>query len=110
MVKEQYRESSLGHRISHVCFGMQSAQEVERAAHLQVKVSTCYPLKKDKLMKYWLIVKVVGKNLYNQDAERTPIPFGALDNRMGTSQKVLYVESLSFPHALTQWIARTQSI
>ena len=43
MVKEQYRESGLGHRISHVCFGMQSAQEVERAAHLQVdflKVST----------------------------------------------------------------------
>ena len=36
MVKEQYRESGLGHRISHVCFGMQSAQEVERAAHLQV--------------------------------------------------------------------------
>ena len=33
---EQYRESGLGHRISHVCFGMQSAQEVERAAHLQV--------------------------------------------------------------------------
>ena len=32
----------------------------------------------------------MGKNLYNQDAERTPIPFGALDNRMGTSQKVLF--------------------
>jgi len=65
MVKEQYRESGLGHRISHVCFGMQSAEEVEKAAHIQV----------------------VGKNLYNQDAERTPIPYGALDNRMGTSQK-----------------------
>ena len=34
------------------------------------------------------VVQVVGKNLYNQDAERTPIPYGALDNRMGTSQKV----------------------
>lgn len=48
MVKEQYRESGLGHRISHVCFGMQSAQEVERAAHLQViskrLVNFCYVL------------------------------------------------------------------
>ena len=34
------------------------------------------------------VLQVVGKNLYNQDAERTPIPYGALDNRMGTSQKV----------------------
>ena len=41
MVKEQYRESGLGHRISHVCFGMQSAQEVERAAHLQVNSRKC---------------------------------------------------------------------
>ena len=41
MVKEQYRESGLGHRISHVCFGMQSAQEVERAAHLQVRSKIC---------------------------------------------------------------------
>ena len=83
MVKEQYRESGLGHRISHVCFGMQSAQEVERAAHLQV-ISK-------QASKYWLNVQVVGKNLYNQDAERTPIPFGALDNRMGTSQKVPFL-------------------
>ena len=37
------------------------------------------------------VFQVVGKNLYNQDAERTPIPYGALDNRMGTSQKVRFL-------------------
>ena len=65
MVKEQFRESDLSHKISHVCFGMQSSQEVEKAAHIEV----------------------VGKNLYNQDADRPPIAFGVLDNKMGTSQK-----------------------
>jgi len=65
MVKEQFRESDLSHKISHVCFGMQSSQEVEKAAHIEV----------------------VGKNLYNQDADRTPIAYGVLDNKMGTSQK-----------------------
>ena len=42
---------------------------------------------------YWIIncclLKVVAKNLYNQDSARTPVQFGALDNRMGTSQKDL---------------------
>ena len=65
MVKEQFRESDCSHKISHVCFGMQSSQEVEKAAHIQV----------------------VGKNLYNQDVDRTPIAYGVLDNKMGTSQK-----------------------
>ena len=60
MVKEQFRESDLSHKISHVCFGMQSSQEVEKAAHIEV----------------------VGKNLYNQDADRTPIAYGVLDNKM----------------------------
>ena len=32
-------------------------------------------------------IEVVGKNLYNQDADRTPIAYGVLDNKMGTSQK-----------------------
>lgn len=65
MVKEQYRESGLGHKISHICFGMQTPHDVERAAHIEV----------------------VAKNLYNQDSDRTPISYGVLDNRMGTSQK-----------------------
>ncbi len=44
MVKEQYRETDVVRRISQVCFGMQSPQQMEQAAHLQV----------------------VAKNLYNQ--------------------------------------------
>ena len=52
-------------------------------------------------MKHCFNVQVVGKNLYNQDAERTPIPFGALDNRMGTSQKVVFDNDISFPSART---------
>lgn len=39
MVKEQFRESDQSHRISHVCFGMQNSQEVERAAHIQVNMA-----------------------------------------------------------------------
>ena len=65
MVKEQYRESDTGHRISRVCFGIQTPHEIERAGHIQV----------------------VGKNFYNEDTERSPILYGVLDNRMGTSQK-----------------------
>ena len=52
-------------------------------------------------MKHCFNVQVVGKNLYNQDAERTPIPFGALDNRMGTSQKVVFDNDIPFPSART---------
>ena len=65
MVKEQFRESDLGHKISHVCFGMQDSAEVQKAAQIQV----------------------VAKNLYNQDLDRSSVPYGVLDNRMGTSQK-----------------------
>ncbi|XP_023347954.1 DNA-directed RNA polymerase III subunit RPC1 [Eurytemora carolleeae] len=64
-MKEQYREADTSHKISHVCFGMQNAGEIQKAAQIQV----------------------VAKNLYNQDTGRTAVLFGALDNRMGTSQK-----------------------
>jgi len=64
-MKEQYREADTSQRISHVCFGMQTPGEIQKAAHIQVVV----------------------KNLYNQDSGRTPVQYGALDNRMGTSQK-----------------------
>jgi len=66
-MKEQYREADTSHKISHVCFGMQSPGEIQNTAHIQV----------------------VAKNLYNQDTGRTPVQYGALDNRMGTSQKDL---------------------
>ena len=44
MVKEQYRETEAVRKISQVCFGMQSPQEMEQCAQIQV----------------------VAKNLYNQ--------------------------------------------
>lgn len=65
MVKEQFRETDVVRRITQVCFGMQSAQEMEQCSHLHV----------------------VAKNLYNQDSQRTPKEHGVLDLRMGTSQK-----------------------
>ena len=65
MVKEQYRDPDVVRRISHVCFGIQSPDQMEKCSQLQV----------------------VAKNLYNQDSGRTAVPFGVLDSRMGTSQK-----------------------
>lgn len=45
---------------SHVSFGVDSRHNMERQAHLHV----------------------VAKNLYNQDVEHTPVPYGVLDKRM----------------------------
>lgn len=45
---------------SHVTFGVESAESMQQQAILQV----------------------VSKNLYNQDPQRTPIPYGVLDPRM----------------------------
>lgn len=50
---------------SHVSFGIDSAELIQQEAHLHV----------------------VAKNLYNQDANRTPVTYGVLDRRMGVSQK-----------------------
>ena len=36
MVKEQFRETDTVKRISHVCFGMQSAPEMEQCANIHV--------------------------------------------------------------------------
>uniref|UniRef100_A0A3Q2QKV0 DNA-directed RNA polymerase subunit n=1 Tax=Fundulus heteroclitus TaxID=8078 RepID=A0A3Q2QKV0_FUNHE len=65
MVKEQFRETDVAKKISHICFGMKSAEQMRQQAHIQV----------------------VSKNLYSQDTKRTPLPYGVLDHRMGTSQK-----------------------
>uniref|UniRef100_A0A8C5HWX7 DNA-directed RNA polymerase subunit n=1 Tax=Gouania willdenowi TaxID=441366 RepID=A0A8C5HWX7_GOUWI len=51
--------------LSHICFGMKSAEQMRQQAHLQV----------------------VSKNLYSQDTKHTPLPYGVLDHRMGTSEK-----------------------
>lgn len=41
-------------------FGVESAETMQQQAHIHV----------------------VAKNLYNQDIQRTPIPFGVLDKRL----------------------------
>ncbi|WAQ96885.1 RPC1-like protein [Mya arenaria] len=65
MVKEQFREADVAKKISHVTFGMMTADQMAQYAHLQV----------------------VSKNLYSQDGQRKPILYGVLDHRMGTSEK-----------------------
>ncbi|KAL7856483.1 hypothetical protein SRHO_G00153820 [Serrasalmus rhombeus] len=65
MVKEQFRETDVAKKISHICFGMKSAEQMRQQAHIQV----------------------VSKNLYSQDTSHTPLAYGVLDHRMGTSEK-----------------------
>uniref|UniRef100_A0A182WAV4 DNA-directed RNA polymerase subunit n=1 Tax=Anopheles minimus TaxID=112268 RepID=A0A182WAV4_9DIPT len=65
MPKEQFREADVVKKISQVSFNIDSAQQIQQEAHLHV----------------------VAKNLYNQNAERTPVAYGVLDRRMGVSQK-----------------------
>ncbi|KAK0138597.1 DNA-directed RNA polymerase III subunit RPC1 [Merluccius polli] len=65
MVKEQFRETDVAKKISHICFGIKSADQMRQQAHIQV----------------------VSKNLYSQDTKHTPLPYGVLDHRMGTSEK-----------------------
>ncbi|KAJ8919935.1 hypothetical protein NQ315_006464 [Exocentrus adspersus] len=65
MPKEQYREADVARKISHVSFGMESAESMQQQAHIHV----------------------VAKNLYNQDIQRTPVPYGVLDKRLGTNSK-----------------------
>lgn len=65
MVKEQYRETDVARKISHVSFGLDGPHQMQQQAHLHV----------------------VAKNLYSQDSQRTPVPYGVLDRRMGTNQK-----------------------
>ncbi|XP_075697917.1 DNA-directed RNA polymerase III subunit RPC1 isoform X1 [Rhinoderma darwinii] len=64
-MKEQFRETDVAKKISHICFGVKSAEQMRQQAHIQV----------------------VSKSLYSQDNSRTPLPFGVLDHRMGTSEK-----------------------
>ncbi|XP_051169994.1 DNA-directed RNA polymerase III subunit RPC1 [Leptopilina boulardi] len=63
MVKEVYRETDVARKISEVSFGVDSRHNMGKQAHLHV----------------------VAKNLYCQDGNRTPVTYGVLDKRMGTS-------------------------
>jgi len=51
---------------AQVHFGVDSPERIQQQAHIQV----------------------VSKNLYNQDAPRTPAAFGVLDRQMGTNSKI----------------------
>jgi len=64
-MKEQFRETDVAKKISHVTFGVMTADDMRRQSHLQI----------------------VSKNLYAQDGSRKPIPYGMLDHKMGTSEK-----------------------
>ncbi|XP_067133403.1 DNA-directed RNA polymerase III subunit RPC1 [Centruroides vittatus] len=65
MVKEQFRETDVAMKISHLCFGIHSANDIRQAAQIQC----------------------ISKNLYIQDSIHKPVTYGVLDNHMGTSQK-----------------------
>ncbi|KAJ2944679.1 hypothetical protein O0L34_g4036 [Tuta absoluta] len=65
MPKEQYRETYVGRKISHVTFNVDSSSVIQQAAHIQV----------------------ITKNLFAQDGQRVPAAYGVLDRRMGTNQK-----------------------
>ena len=49
MVKEQFRETDTVKRISHVCFGMQSAPEMEQCSNIHVVAMNMY----NQVFKYW---------------------------------------------------------
>ncbi|XP_037876399.1 DNA-directed RNA polymerase III subunit RPC1 isoform X1 [Bombyx mori] len=65
MPKEQYRETYVGRKISHVTFNVDSPSLIQQSAHIEV----------------------ITKNLFLQDGQRVPAPHGVLDRRMGTNQK-----------------------
>ncbi|KAJ3649772.1 hypothetical protein Zmor_021495 [Zophobas morio] len=65
MPKEQFRETDVARKISHISFGVESAESMQQQSHIHV----------------------VAKNLYNQDIQRTPIAYGVLDKRLGTNSK-----------------------
>ena len=66
MVKEQFRQTHLAKKISHVQFGMFSEADVRRASH----------------------VAVTDKELFSMPL-RTPKPLGPLDRHMVGGKKVL---------------------
>lgn len=43
-------------------------------------------------MQQQALLHVVAKNLYNQDAQRTPIPYGVLDQRMVKLFNITFVQ------------------
>ena len=58
---------------SHICFGIQSAEQMRQQAHIQV----------------------VSKNLYSQDTKHTPLSYGVLDHRMVGRETIHTLSTLS---------------
>ncbi|XP_065063697.1 DNA-directed RNA polymerase III subunit RPC1-like isoform X2 [Rhopilema esculentum] len=65
MVKEQFKETAVDKKIGCIHFGIMSPDQMQKQAN----------------------VHCVAKNLYNQDVNRTPLSFGVLDKKLGTSTK-----------------------
>uniref|UniRef100_A0A2R5LGD7 DNA-directed RNA polymerase subunit n=1 Tax=Ornithodoros turicata TaxID=34597 RepID=A0A2R5LGD7_9ACAR len=65
MVKEQFREADASMKIGQIRFGVLDAKGIELLSHIHC----------------------VSKNLYQQDCMHKAVPYGVLDNRLGTSQK-----------------------
>ncbi|XP_066147818.1 DNA-directed RNA polymerase III subunit RPC1 [Euwallacea fornicatus] len=65
MPKEQFREKDVARHISHISFGVESPESMQQQSHIHV----------------------VANNLYNRDVGRTPVPYGVLDRRLGTTSK-----------------------
>eukprot|EP00117_Sycon_ciliatum_P001892 scpid14119/ scgid7360/ DNA-directed RNA polymerase III subunit RPC1; DNA-directed RNA polymerase III subunit A len=76
MVKEQFRKKNTTRKIDGVTFGIMGAEDMRKQAHIQV----------------------VSKNLYTPTS-RTPVPFGVLDHRLGTSEKDNKCETCGQPLA-----------
>lgn len=65
MVKEQFREADTSMKIGHLRFSVLKAHDIQQLSHVQC----------------------VSKNLYQRDSLHKAVPYGVLDNRLGTSQK-----------------------
>ncbi|KAL1427574.1 hypothetical protein MTO96_017274 [Rhipicephalus appendiculatus] len=65
MVKEQFREADTSMKIANISFGVLNANDIQQNSH----------------------VHCVSKNLYQRESLHKSVPYGVLDNRLGTSQK-----------------------
>uniref|UniRef100_V5GVE1 DNA-directed RNA polymerase subunit n=1 Tax=Ixodes ricinus TaxID=34613 RepID=V5GVE1_IXORI len=65
MVKEQFREADTSMKIGQMRFGVLNSHDIQQLSH----------------------VHCVSKNLYQRDSLHKAVPYGVLDNKLGTSQK-----------------------
>ncbi|XP_074103416.1 DNA-directed RNA polymerase III subunit RPC1-like [Cotesia typhae] len=75
MVKEQFRETHLAKKISHITFAINSHHDIARQAHVNV---VCHPL-------------------YSEQ-DHTPVPYSALDPRLGLCTKQGECKTCNLPY------------